>query len=176
MDGPTCWTYVEEGTGLWLDWTEPRTRALRRRHCVVGGLPVNFGRRRRRAVGPKKLAAARAVKFSNFAYLFQKLFRKELLLLRCACWTIIFVAVVWPQILNNNMKNIVKTGLPEHVLARKISQRPFLGFYPKSLHFISRKILMTFIAFYRPISKIRMTFFSRRDFFLTISAIRPIVL
>ena len=31
-------------------------RAVRRRHCVGGGAPVNFGRRRRR--GPKKSAAA----------------------------------------------------------------------------------------------------------------------
>src|SRR6218665_2073130 len=33
-------------------------RAVRRRHCVGGGAPVNFGRRRR-AAGPKKSAAAR---------------------------------------------------------------------------------------------------------------------
>src|SRR6218665_1166068 len=32
-------------------------RAVRRRHCVGGGAPVNFGGRRRRAAGPKKSAA-----------------------------------------------------------------------------------------------------------------------
>src|SRR6218665_3320388 len=36
------------------------TRAVRRRHCVGGGAPVNFGRRGRRAAGPKKSAAAAA--------------------------------------------------------------------------------------------------------------------
>ena len=35
------------------------TRAVRRRHCVGGGAPVNFGRRWRPATGPKKSAAAR---------------------------------------------------------------------------------------------------------------------
>src|SRR6218665_4206175 len=35
----------------------PLTRAMRRRHCVGSCAPVNFGRRR--AVGPKKSAAAR---------------------------------------------------------------------------------------------------------------------
>ena len=34
-------------------------RAVRRRHCVGGFAPVNFGRRRRGAAGPKKSAAAR---------------------------------------------------------------------------------------------------------------------
>src|SRR6218665_1590650 len=33
------------------------SRAVRRRHCVGGGAPVNFGRRRRRAARPKKTAA-----------------------------------------------------------------------------------------------------------------------
>jgi len=33
-----------------------QSRAVRRRHCVGGGAPVNFGRRRR-AAGPKKSAA-----------------------------------------------------------------------------------------------------------------------
>jgi len=37
-------------------------RAVRRRHCVGGVAPVNFGRRRR-AAGPKKSAEARQVKF-----------------------------------------------------------------------------------------------------------------
>ena len=36
-------------------------RALRRHHCVGGGVPVNFGRRLRRAAGPKKLAARRGM-------------------------------------------------------------------------------------------------------------------
>ena len=31
---------------------------LCRRHCVGGGAPVNFGRRRRRVAGPNKSAAA----------------------------------------------------------------------------------------------------------------------
>src|SRR6218665_4169934 len=35
-------------------------RAVRRRHCVGGGAPVNFGRRRRRDAGPKKTADAAA--------------------------------------------------------------------------------------------------------------------
>ena len=36
---------------------DPRpTRDVRRRHCVGGGAPVNFGRRR--AAGPKKSALA----------------------------------------------------------------------------------------------------------------------
>jgi len=57
-------------------------RALRRRHCVGGGAPVNFGRRR--AADPKTSAAAWPVKFPDFAYLFQNLFSKELLLSRYA--------------------------------------------------------------------------------------------
>src|SRR6218665_1085248 len=36
-----------------------RSRAVRRRHGVRGGAPVNFGRRRRRAAGPKNSAEAR---------------------------------------------------------------------------------------------------------------------
>ena len=46
----------------------PGARSVRRRHCVGGGAPVNFGRRRWRAAGPKKSAAARAAKniFSKF--------------------------------------------------------------------------------------------------------------
>src|SRR6218665_1323547 len=39
--------------------TPPLIRAVRRRHCVGGGAPVNFGRRRR-AAGPQKSAAAAA--------------------------------------------------------------------------------------------------------------------
>ena len=47
-------------------WWWLLSRAMRRRHCVCGdGAPVHFDR-----VG----GAARAVRFSNFAYLFQKFF------------------------------------------------------------------------------------------------------
>src|SRR6218665_346629 len=38
--------------------TRGYNRAVRRGHCVGGGAPVNFGRRRR-AAGPKKSAEAR---------------------------------------------------------------------------------------------------------------------
>ena len=57
-----------------------RLRALCRRYSVGGGALVNFGRRRC-AAGPKiSAAAARPVKFSNFAYLFKKFFSEELML------------------------------------------------------------------------------------------------
>ena len=53
-------------------------RAVRRRHCVGGCAPVNFGRRRR-AAGPKKSAAAsaRRVRLNNFL---KKYFRKKFVL------------------------------------------------------------------------------------------------
>src|SRR6218665_1924987 len=41
-------------------------RALRLRLCGGGGAPVNFGRRRRHAAGPKQSAAARAARPINF--------------------------------------------------------------------------------------------------------------
>src|SRR6218665_130605 len=40
------------------------TRPVRRRHCVGGGAPVNFGRRRR-ASGPKESTAAAARRRPN---------------------------------------------------------------------------------------------------------------
>jgi len=43
-----------------------KSRAVRRRHCVGGGAPINFGRRRGRGAGPKKSAAAWAAKNSFF--------------------------------------------------------------------------------------------------------------
>src|SRR6218665_2287251 len=64
-------------------------RALRRRHCVGGIAPVNFGRRRRARRRSKKICgggiAAWAVKFSNFPYLFKTFFSQELLLSRYTC-------------------------------------------------------------------------------------------
>jgi len=49
--------------------------------------------------------AEQAVKFSNFAYLFQRFFSKEHLLSRYACWTIIFCSCL----ASNSEK--YKTGL-----------------------------------------------------------------
>jgi len=43
---------------LFLDCSPAVLRAVRRRHWFGGGAPVNFGRRRRCAAGPKKSAAA----------------------------------------------------------------------------------------------------------------------
>jgi len=59
------------GSGVFKNWTRGGhikwgwglSRALRRRHCVGGGAPVNFGRQRR-AAGPKK-SAVLAAKFSH---------------------------------------------------------------------------------------------------------------
>src|SRR6218665_684619 len=41
---------------FWYREVRDNGRAVRRRHCV-GGAPINFGRRLRRAAGPKKSAA-----------------------------------------------------------------------------------------------------------------------
>jgi len=70
-----------------MDQSVVPTRALRRPHRVGGGsgVWVNFGWRRGRAANPKKSAVAQRVKFSNFAYMFHKVFSKELLLSRYAC-------------------------------------------------------------------------------------------
>src|SRR6218665_2916286 len=50
-----------------------RSRAVRRRHCVGGGAPVNFGRRRRRAAGPTKSAAARRGRPKFFSRIHDKI-------------------------------------------------------------------------------------------------------
>ena len=60
--------------------TKPRPRgeqssAVRRRHCVGGSAPVNFGRRRRGAAGPKK-SAAFAVRLSRSKNVFSKIHEK----------------------------------------------------------------------------------------------------
>src|SRR6218665_2908399 len=49
------------------------SRAACQRHCVGGGAPVNFGRRRR-ATGPKKSAAARRGRPKRFFLRFTKTF------------------------------------------------------------------------------------------------------
>src|SRR6218665_783039 len=60
----------------------PSSRALRRRHSIGGGAPVNFSWGRWRAPVQKnwrrrRRIAAWAVKFFNFVYLFQNFFSKE---------------------------------------------------------------------------------------------------
>jgi len=58
---------------------------VRRRHCVGGGAPVNFGRRRRRTAGPKKSAAAWAAKkqfFLRFTKKFPQNFLRNFLVIK----------------------------------------------------------------------------------------------
>jgi len=78
------------------------SRVLRHRHWVSGGALVNFGRQRWCDDSAKKSAAARAAKFSDFTYFFQKFFS--------FCYQGmhvegLFLAVVRPQIGKKYYKN-----------------------------------------------------------------------
>src|SRR6218665_1274500 len=67
----------QPGVQIRLPYSVP-IRDVRRRHCVGGGAPVNFGRRRRSAAGPKKSAAARRGRLKTFFLRFTKKFRSIL--------------------------------------------------------------------------------------------------